>query len=313
MDKSEILEGWAGYFEAEPGFRRLGRVFEAEPGFRRLDRVFRGEILPGAQKSGQIFDSCPGSGTMQGVLDWIRAGLSEDRGHTEDGYGWSGGMAWRGDRWRWCKEEAGGGCGGRNGMERGFCWLLQDFEEEGVAGEENGWRHWKEEQELGGGAHQGQSGWSKNTGATDLQSFKEAPDLEARIFNIIKGNFRGLCLHNDTKLANNYRYKLENHKASADRIQTQSNRLIGKGSAGVWLWNGEMKAGEYHSLRKKQSTSSHKTIGRFSGWATDGPPGNQPPSEEHMPTKLLEKFQNLQGYRWYWFKDRLLLFSLHKI
>ncbi|KAI8450493.1 hypothetical protein BY996DRAFT_8396379 [Phakopsora pachyrhizi] len=57
---------------------------------------------------------------------------------------------------------------GKGGAERGFCWTLQDFEEEGVAGEKNGWRHWKGEQKLGGGAHQGQSGWSKTTGATDL-------------------------------------------------------------------------------------------------------------------------------------------------
>ncbi|CAH7669070.1 hypothetical protein PPACK8108_LOCUS3641 [Phakopsora pachyrhizi] len=40
--------------------------------------------------------------------------------------------------------------------------------EEGVAVEGNRWCHWKEEQKLGGGAHQGQSGWSKTTGATDL-------------------------------------------------------------------------------------------------------------------------------------------------
>ncbi|KAI8446215.1 hypothetical protein BY996DRAFT_6443087 [Phakopsora pachyrhizi] len=117
--------------------------------------------------------------TMQGVLDWVRAELPEDRGHKEDGYGWSGGMAWRGDWWQWRKEEAGGGCGGRSGKgraERGFCWILQDFEEEGGEVEENGWRHWKEEQKLSGGAHQGQNGWSKATGATDF--FKEAPDLE---------------------------------------------------------------------------------------------------------------------------------------
>ncbi|CAH7684292.1 hypothetical protein PPACK8108_LOCUS18391 [Phakopsora pachyrhizi] len=44
---------------------------------------------------------------------------------------------------------------GKGGAERGFCWTLQGFEEEG-------------EQKLGGGAHQGQSGWSKTTGATDL-------------------------------------------------------------------------------------------------------------------------------------------------
>ncbi|KAI8449781.1 hypothetical protein BY996DRAFT_8689591 [Phakopsora pachyrhizi] len=123
-----------------------------------------GEISPGAQKSSQIFDSCPGSGrkmaflefsggtsdgkTMQCVLDWIRAGLPEDIGHKEDGYGWRGGIAWK-------------------GLEEAVVEDL-DFEEEGVAVEENGWRHWKEGQKLGGGAHQGQSGWSKTTGATDL-------------------------------------------------------------------------------------------------------------------------------------------------
>ncbi|KAI8451097.1 hypothetical protein BY996DRAFT_6536242 [Phakopsora pachyrhizi] len=50
----------------------------------------------------------------------------------------------------------------------GFCWILQGFEEEGVAVEGNGWRHRNEGQKLGGGAHQGQSGWNKTTGATDL-------------------------------------------------------------------------------------------------------------------------------------------------
>ncbi|KAI8458774.1 hypothetical protein BY996DRAFT_8392341 [Phakopsora pachyrhizi] len=56
----------------------------------------------------------------------------------------------------------------RAGKRKGFCWILQDFEGEGVAVEENGWRHWKEEQKLGGGAHQGRRGWSKTTGVMDL-------------------------------------------------------------------------------------------------------------------------------------------------
>ncbi|KAI8449686.1 hypothetical protein BY996DRAFT_6577029 [Phakopsora pachyrhizi] len=67
-----------------------------------------------------------------------------------------------------CKAPIGKGGQGKGGAERGFCWISQDFEEEGVAVEENGWRHLKEEQKLGGGAHQGQSGWSKTTGAMDL-------------------------------------------------------------------------------------------------------------------------------------------------
>ncbi|KAI8448195.1 hypothetical protein BY996DRAFT_6543035 [Phakopsora pachyrhizi] len=54
------------------------------------------------------------------------------------------------------------------GRRVGFWWSLQDFEEEGVTVEGNEWHHWKEGQKLGGCAHQGQSGWSKTTGATDL-------------------------------------------------------------------------------------------------------------------------------------------------
>ncbi|KAI8456333.1 hypothetical protein BY996DRAFT_6599802 [Phakopsora pachyrhizi] len=57
---------------------------------------------------------------------------------------------------------------GKGGAERGFCWVLLGFEEEGVEVEGNGWCHLKEGQKLGGGAHQGQSGWSKTTGAMDF-------------------------------------------------------------------------------------------------------------------------------------------------
>ncbi|CAH7670049.1 hypothetical protein PPACK8108_LOCUS4722, partial [Phakopsora pachyrhizi] len=146
------------------------RQRERRPGAKRIDRVVipvggqnmtPGEISPGAQKSSQIFDSCPGRGrkmaTMQCVLDWIRAGLHEDIGHKE-------GMAWRGDRQQWCKEElelGWGGCVEDWGVVRRILLDFTGFEEEGVAV---------------GGAHQGQSGWSKATGATDF--FKEAPDLE---------------------------------------------------------------------------------------------------------------------------------------
>ncbi|CAH7673683.1 hypothetical protein PPACK8108_LOCUS8568 [Phakopsora pachyrhizi] len=55
------------------------------------------------------------------------------------------------------------------GAESILCWILLGFE----------WRHWKEGQTLGGGAHQGQSAWSKTTGATDLseklQKIKDSP------------------------------------------------------------------------------------------------------------------------------------------
>ncbi|CAH7674894.1 hypothetical protein BY996DRAFT_6527777 [Phakopsora pachyrhizi] len=53
----------------------------------------------------------------------------------------------------------------RAGKRRGGVWRFllypAGFEEEGVVVEEK-------EQKLGGGAHQGQSGWSETTEATDL-------------------------------------------------------------------------------------------------------------------------------------------------
>ncbi|CAH7667697.1 hypothetical protein PPACK8108_LOCUS2120 [Phakopsora pachyrhizi] len=50
----------------------------------------------------------------------------------------------------------------------GSCWIFAGFKDKGVAVEGNGWHHWKEEQKLGGGAHQSQSDWSKTTGAMGL-------------------------------------------------------------------------------------------------------------------------------------------------
>ncbi|CAH7673116.1 hypothetical protein PPACK8108_LOCUS7978 [Phakopsora pachyrhizi] len=60
-------------------------------------------------------------------------------------------------------------CGGRFGKRgQGKGGVESAPGEEGVAVEGNEWCHWKEGQKLGGGAHQGQSGWSKTTGAMDL-------------------------------------------------------------------------------------------------------------------------------------------------
>ncbi|CAH7683051.1 hypothetical protein PPACK8108_LOCUS16307 [Phakopsora pachyrhizi] len=161
---TEEEEGAEEYLEVG-----LGWVIPA-----RVQNMTPGEILPGAQKPGQIFDSCPGRGQ----------GLLEDIGNKKEGYGWSRGMAWKGDR---CMGVEGGVgmviIGTSSGLqeavvedlvkkkvktEGGFCWILLGFEDEGVAVGENGWHHWEEEQKLGGGAHQGQSGWSKTMGATDL-------------------------------------------------------------------------------------------------------------------------------------------------
>ncbi|KAI8455970.1 hypothetical protein BY996DRAFT_6440765 [Phakopsora pachyrhizi] len=90
--------------------------------------------------------------TMQGILDWMRAGLFEGMGSMEEDKDRAGGgLDWRTSVW-WWKEEAGGGCGGRFGRIQ---WILVDCKEEG-------------EEKLGGGANQGQSSWSKTTGAMDL-------------------------------------------------------------------------------------------------------------------------------------------------
>ncbi|KAI8453289.1 hypothetical protein BY996DRAFT_6539269 [Phakopsora pachyrhizi] len=84
------------------------------------------------------------------------------------------------------------------GIVRRFCWILQGFEEEGAAVEGNRWHHWKEEQKLGRGAHQGvkvlEVNWVQPFNLANLKvvttltlpatrrntggSFKEVPDLE---------------------------------------------------------------------------------------------------------------------------------------
>ncbi|KAI8445303.1 hypothetical protein BY996DRAFT_6424307 [Phakopsora pachyrhizi] len=75
----------------------------------------------------------------------------------------------------------------------------------------------------------------------------------------------------------------------------------------------KVKQQAVYSLRKISSTSSAKFfINRFSGWATDGKAGHSPPSTEMIPAKLLETLKEFKGYRWYWFRDRWLLFTLHE-
>ncbi|CAH7670932.1 hypothetical protein PPACK8108_LOCUS5679 [Phakopsora pachyrhizi] len=153
-----------------------------------------------------------------------------------------------------------------------------------------------------------QSNYSNST----IQRFTLIPK-SARLYDLVRSDFRGLCLPNDTKLYNNYRFESTDRKVALDKIQPQAARLIRKGSAGVWVWNSEMQAGEYLSLKRKSTRPSlQKLVSRFSGWATDGKAGHPPPSTEMMPAKLLEKFEEFKGYRWYWFRDRWLLFTLHE-
>ncbi|KAI8448542.1 hypothetical protein BY996DRAFT_6539862 [Phakopsora pachyrhizi] len=117
-------------------------------------------ITPPSLKLGRL----PGGFTRQGLL--------EGTGNKEKGNGLSRGRAWKGDR---CMAVERGAVVedlvkeyGEREVKGGFSWILLGFEDERVAVEGNGWLHWKEEKKLGGGAHQGQSDWSKTKGATDL-------------------------------------------------------------------------------------------------------------------------------------------------
>ncbi|KAI8447440.1 hypothetical protein BY996DRAFT_6501505 [Phakopsora pachyrhizi] len=129
-----------------------------------------GEILAGVQKSGaflkfsgwNLLEGTSDGKTMQGVLDWMRAGLLEGMESMEEDMDGAGveaavveGLV---------KEYEG------KEVKGTFCWILLGFEEEGVAVEGNEWHHRKEEKKLGGCIHQGQSDWNKTTGATDLYS-----------------------------------------------------------------------------------------------------------------------------------------------
>ncbi|KAI8448719.1 hypothetical protein BY996DRAFT_6419396 [Phakopsora pachyrhizi] len=147
---------------------------------------------------------------------------------------------------------------------------------------------------------------------TPVKQFTLIPK-HARLYEIFRPNFKGLCFPNDTELHTNYRFEATDRKVELNKLKTQAARLTKKGSAGVWVWNSKIQVGQYLSLRKISSTSSAKLfINRFSGWATDGKAGHSPSSTEMMPAKLLEKLKEFKGYRWYWFRDRWLLFTLHE-
>jgi hypothetical protein len=116
----------------------------------------------------------------------------------------------------------------------------------------------------------------------------------------------------DKDLGTNYIYADKRWRVSADKIESRAKRLIRKGAAGVWLWNPEVNAANYKSLKKKTESQSFvgRSVARYSGWATQGPPGQSPPSKENLPISLIN---TITAYRWCRYKDRWLLFSLHKI
>ncbi|KAI8455408.1 hypothetical protein BY996DRAFT_6514839 [Phakopsora pachyrhizi] len=142
--------------EPDPELGQIARRPQ-EPGRRRFvggQNKTPGEIFPGVQKSGQIFDSCPGKclGLKEGRVYWKTQGI---RRKDMDGAG--NGM----ERLLMIGTSSGLGeavvedLGGVRKFFVEFCWVLR-------------MKKWQEEQNLGGGAPQGQSGWSKTTGAMDL-------------------------------------------------------------------------------------------------------------------------------------------------
>ena len=132
------------------------------------------------------------------------------------------------------------------------------------------------------------------------------------MYKVIKADYQGLCLPSDESLETNYTFQDKRWRTSADKVKKRSGKLIRKGAAGIWLWNSEMEAANYQSLKKIENPLDvfNRLKARFSGWATVGPPGHSPPSKDKIPKKALE---NIKAYRWCWYKDRWLLFSLLKL
>ncbi|KAI8449297.1 hypothetical protein BY996DRAFT_6475974 [Phakopsora pachyrhizi] len=137
----EVKEG-----EGQPVGRTRGRKRRWAPGYRETEawQVVSLQRKPGNTWEGSKYDprkqvmaSKGGDHALEGMgsreEDTDRAGV--------EGVGSGGRRSWNADYGDIIR--AGGGCGGRFGGFDGFCWL-------------------------GGGAHQGQSGWSKTTGATNL-------------------------------------------------------------------------------------------------------------------------------------------------
>ncbi|KAI7947443.1 hypothetical protein MJO28_009351 [Puccinia striiformis f. sp. tritici] len=151
---------------------------------------------------------------------------------------------------------------------------------------------------------------NNSTSHVTVQPFLLIPQM-ATLHDVIKAEYQGLCFPSDQSLKTKYVFQDKRWRVSADKLHTRANKLIKKGAAGIWLWNQEMEAADYRSLTKTTATRSQdvKTLLQFSGWATEGPPGHSPPSIEKIPIKL---FENVKGRTWCWYKDRWLLFLLHK-
>jgi hypothetical protein len=122
-----------------------------------------------------------------------------------------------------------------------------------------------------------------------VKPFKAIP-YSAQLHEVVKSDYQGLCFPLDKDLATDYIYADKRWRVSADKIESRAKRLIRKGSVGVWLWNLELDAANYKSLKKKaesQSFISH-SVAQYSGWATEGPPGHSPPSKENLRTSLVK-------------------------
>ncbi|KAI8460046.1 hypothetical protein BY996DRAFT_6558730 [Phakopsora pachyrhizi] len=67
------------------------------------------------------------------------------------------------------------------GMEgQRFWWILLDFKDEEVTVGRYGWPHWKEEEKVGGGAHQGQNGWFLKRRGMDFKKVLAPDKTESR-------------------------------------------------------------------------------------------------------------------------------------
>ncbi|KAI9627926.1 hypothetical protein H4Q26_018287 [Puccinia striiformis f. sp. tritici PST-130] len=132
----------------------------------------------------------------------------------------------------------------------------------------------------------------------------------ATLHDVIKAEYQGLCFPSDQSLKPST-CSGQTMASVSGQVTYSSKQADQERCSWIWLWNQEMEAADYRSLTKTTATRSQdvKTLLQFSGWATEGPPGHSPPSIEKIPSKL---FENVKGRTWCWYKDRWLLFLLHK-
>ncbi|KAH9442420.1 hypothetical protein MJO29_016472 [Puccinia striiformis f. sp. tritici] len=133
---------------------------------------------------------------------------------------------------------------------------------------------------------------------------------EAQLYELAKSEFQGLCLPPDNQLESSYFFQLNRFKCSAENVKRRAYKLIKRGNAGLWKWDERNQTACYTALKKRDPNSQEALLrASFSGWATNKVEGSPPPLIKNLPAEISK---NSPNFVWYWYKDRWLLFSLHR-